>query len=112
MSAVNEQVTRYLVSALPLDNPEASTWGLTVEWTGAPHTDRQWAVRRHSMCASRSGKFGYEPLPSSRSPYYLKTHRFTLDEALTLARKLAPKIVINGLTPHDVLRLQAERGIA
>jgi hypothetical protein len=80
-----------------------------VEWTGTPNTDSQWAVRRGSMCASRSGKFGFEPIPSSRTPYYLKTHRFTLDEAMALARKLAPKLKINGLNPSDVLRLQAER---
>ncbi len=95
---VHEQVTGYVVCAIPMDAdryPEYHHWMIKVEWCGR---DR-WAVRRYGevYCRTdgrRSRPQGvYEPTPSSRSEHFLRTYRFDLDEALALARKIAPKVI-------------------
>lgn len=55
-----------------------------------------WAIRSLGVRYSRSGKPGYEPIPSSRTEYYKKSHSFTFEEAVALAKKLAPNVEING----------------
>jgi hypothetical protein len=105
---INEMPTCYIVTLLPLDNPNCSIWSFNVEWCGKAwngdprYADRQWAVRRMGACLSRGGKMTYEPQPSSRTAGFYKNHRFTLDEALAAARKHVGKIVVNGMTAADV----------
>jgi hypothetical protein len=84
----------YLVSDLPEDDPDSQVWRLTIEKRGPGDS---WAVIHHAYCLSRTGKWDYEPLPSSRTPTFLKRHRFTLAEASIAARRELPKLNINGL---------------
>lgn len=106
MTEVTVQPTDYLVTVMPVDHPNASSWSLNVSWRG---NDR-WAVRRHSMCLSRSGGWSYEQVPSEREDEWIAEHRFDLDEALRLARERAPHVVVNGKTATEILELMRERG--
>jgi hypothetical protein len=82
------------VSAIPEGLEPRSFWvgdvwpdvgmGVTVEWRGPD----SWGVYFRGFCATRKGKLAPEPLPSSRSDYYLKTHRFPLEEATQIAQKV------------------------
>jgi hypothetical protein len=93
-TTVVEQVTEYVVSAAPLDDPEAYTFGITVAWRSG---DR-WAVIRHGRCLGADGEWDYEPRPSSREDDWLEAHRFDRETALRLARETAPGITVNGRT--------------
>ena len=55
---------------------------LTVEARG----DDRWAVKRDGCeCLSVSGKWDYEPLPSSRTDEWMAAHRFDYEEAVARA---------------------------
>jgi hypothetical protein len=93
-------ITKYLVTCLPLDSIDSSTWSVDVEYAGFG----RWAVRlRGHSCYDIDGNQSWEPIPSEREDAWLGRHRFDLDTALELARKVAPTIVVNGLTPAQVL---------
>ncbi len=103
---MHEQVTGYNVSAIPMDSdryPEYHHWTIKVEWTGR----ERWAVRRYGdvFCRTdgrrRIPRGIYEPTPSGRTDYFLRTYRFTLDEALALARRIAPKVVCMNKTAEQ-----------
>ena len=53
-----------------------------------------WAVRWRGSCLNVSGKsWEREPLPSSRTPFWLKRHRFTsLTDAWQAAKRASKKI--------------------
>lgn len=89
--SVNVEVTRYDVSCLPRDHPERHNFMLTVEWRGPD----SWAVVNRGYCyGRRSGQKSYESNPSSRTDRFKKAYRFTLDEALRIAQREAPKMQI------------------
>lgn len=93
--------TTYTVSSLPLDHPDVRPFAVTVERTGPG--DR-WAVfGRVLMCLDATGEWDWEPSPSERDDEWETTHRFPLDEALTLARAAALTLKVNGNTVADVL---------
>lgn len=56
-----------------------------------------------SKCLSnfKNRAWDYEPLPSSRTPYWKTHHRFTLEEAKRLALEEYPKLKINGWVVRD-----------
>lgn len=95
--------TVYTVTCLPEEVEDAAVWALTVEYRGRG----LWAVKRHSHCLSRSGEWDYEMQPSSREDEWLAEHRFPLGEALDLAKAAAPHVVVNGMTPADLLAWHA-----
>jgi len=95
--------TQYTVTCLPEDELDASSWSVTVEWRGRG----LWAVKHYSSCLSRSGEWDYEMRPSEREDEWLAEHRFPLAEALELAKRAAPEIVVNGFTPADLLAWRA-----
>jgi hypothetical protein len=90
----------YLVSMIPEIGYDASSWSIKVERRGPD----AWAVIHHSRCLHRSGRWDYEPIPSSRTDRWIKSHRFPLDEALKLAKKVAPNVRVNGLTPAGYVK--------
>jgi hypothetical protein len=93
-------VTAYTVSCFPPDDLDGSSWDIRVEYCGR---DR-WAVRwLGQMCADSKGHFVHEPQPSSRSDYFLKRHRFSLEKALLIAKAAAPGIILNNMTPADAI---------
>lgn len=95
--------TTYTVTCLPDSIPDRSSWNITVEWRGQD----TWAVKRWSDCLGRDGEWDYEPNPSSRTDEWIKDHRFPLAEALELAKRAAPDVIVNGFTPADLLEWHA-----
>lgn len=91
--------TAYAVSCLPRDHPDAYHFTLRVEWRGS---DR-WCVTDGAYCYRRDGHKSYESKPSSRTDRFKKAYRFSLDDALELAKKYAPKITVMGHTVESVL---------
>lgn len=41
--------------------------------------------------------------------WFLRTYRYPLDEALSIARRIAPKIKVNGLTAANILAMDEQR---
>jgi len=84
---------------------DSSTWCVTVADRGRG----KWAVLRggsgSKACLSSDGKWEREPIPSERDDDWLAAHRYSLDDALRLAREHAPKVTLNGLTAVEVLAL-------
>ena len=95
--------TAYTVSCLPADHPDAYLFTLKVEWRGG---DR-WCVMKGAYCYSKTGWMRYEPIPSSRTDAFKRTYRHSLDDALALARRLAPKITVGPHTVESVLQREA-----
>jgi hypothetical protein len=93
-------VTQYLVSCLPDGHYLVDTWAVKVEM----REPGRWAVSNGSACFNADGVSTPEPIPSGRSDDFKARYRFDLDTALDLARRVAPTIVINGLSSADVLR--------
>jgi hypothetical protein len=104
---ITEFATEYTVCALPRDDPNFNTFAITVAWRGSIHPERLdhcWAATRHRRCLDASGAWDWEPSPSGREDDWLAAHRFTLEQALELARAAAPHVTTNGLSPADVRR--------
>jgi hypothetical protein len=93
------RVSRYTVSCLPEDEIERGSWDLAVEERG----EGRWAVLHLGLCLGSDGRFVYEPSPSNRTDEFLADHRFGLDEALALAKRAAPDVVVNGMRPADAV---------
>lgn len=97
---VHEQPTEFRYSALPPDHPESMHFEVTVNYRG----QGLWAVIHGTRCWSRENeRFEYERLPSGRAEEWLTDHRFLLEEAQQLARRIAPKVSCNGWTVDAVL---------
>jgi len=71
----------------------------------------KWSVRRglshdkdeQRPCLGRDGEWHYENLPSDRSSEELERDRFDVVTALALAREMAPRVELNGLTAAEAL---------
>lgn len=99
MAELRVDVTQYTVSLFPRDSIDGSVFDVRVEYRGY---DR-WAILRGAACLSRSGRWEYERLPSSRGEKWLAEHRFERAEALALACRVAPDVRINGRTALEAL---------
>lgn len=96
-----ERPTQYVVSAVPEDLcMDYYAWNIEVDWRGPGDL---WAVKRFSQCLGSDGLWDYESIPSERTDEWKRTHRFPLAEALRLAHEAAPSVVVNGITPADLL---------
>ena len=95
------EVTRYQVSCLPSDDPDAYHFTLTVERRDV-NPDR-WAVMRGSFCLDAKGREEYEPNPSSRTDAFKRRYRHSLEDALALAKRIAPTLTVMGHTVDDAL---------
>lgn len=89
--------TRYFVSVLPINHPDAEMFGLYVEWRG----DDRWAVTHIGKCFDKDGNSEYEPSPSNRENDFIERTRFPLNEAVALAERVVKTIVVNGMTAQD-----------
>lgn len=93
--AVAVEPVTYEVTAYPFHDIDRDMFTIRVERRGQD----SWAVLRRGACWNRRTKqFEYEPLPSSRTDAYKRTHRFPLNQALAIAREQAPLMVTNGWT--------------
>lgn len=95
------EVTRYQVSCLPADHPDAHHFSLSVERRST--NPDSWCVTDGAYCYDLNGNAEYEANPSSRTDKFKRSFRHSLDEALQLAKRIAPTMTINGLTPAKVL---------
>jgi hypothetical protein len=93
------RATAYAVSCMPPDHPDAYLFTLRVEVRG----EDRWCVTDGAYCYRKDGHKAYERNPSGRTDRFKRAYRFSLDDALALAKRLAPKITINGHTVESVL---------
>lgn len=95
------RVTNYVVTVLPEDNINQPTWSIDVTYRG----EGRWALMRGSLTLNRTdGRWEWNSIPEDGREEWLAAHRFTdVDEALAVAKAMAPFLRINGLTALDVL---------
>lgn len=89
-------------------NSDKHLWTIKVECTDAGE-GKTWAVRDAFNCLNRKGERAYEPIPSSRTTAWLKSHRFPLGEALTIASKAVEGLRINRQTLAEASDFVADR---
>lgn len=100
-----QEVGSYRVTCVPEDHPEQWRMVLRVERT-APIF---WAVRWDGQVLNvETREWEHEPMNSGRTQEWLSTHRAHLDEAIQIAREMAPTLTINGHTVQDFLDWQHE----
>jgi hypothetical protein len=106
MTGVRATVTSYEVSIWPEDcsGMDSAMYCCSVAYAGYGN----WSVQRGSASSGApvlgtDGKWHYERLPSDRTRKELAGHRFDLETALALAREMAPKVTLNGLTAEQAL---------
>jgi hypothetical protein len=57
--------------------------GITLERCKQRDGSYKWAIRSHGQVMTKTGKWEYEPMPSSRTDAFLKRARFdSVDEAV------------------------------
>lgn len=89
--------TRYTVAVLPLDDINHRAYALYVELTHVgPIRRAVWVV--HDMGGGYGPNGGWTPGIFSGAEYQ------DVDDALALARRLAPNRVVNGVTATDAYR--------
>lgn len=93
--------TKIQVTALPEGHPEANSWSVYVEYRGPG----SYAVVHYGQNLSKDGTWDYEPSNSSREDDFISTHRFSYDEAVSLAKKACKEIIVNSMTAADVLTM-------
>jgi hypothetical protein len=99
--------TRYVISCLPEGHDERFTYTIQVGYRG----NGLYTVRHTLKFADIHGNWDYEPPSLEDSSEaderahetWLDAHRFDLDTALALARKLAPLLTYRGRTVADAL---------
>lgn len=107
--------TRYVVSCLPEDHDERWTFSVRVSYRG----DGLWSVKCRSQYLDASGRrspgFSWSGGPDepatqaemdafdAEQAVWLKAYRFDHDEALRLARELAPTLTYRGRSVADAL---------
>lgn len=101
-------VTKYTVGTYPdQESINAHLFDVDVEYRGKG----RWAVCRMGRCYDKDGVADYEPIPSSREDDWLDRFRFTdVHEALLVAQKVAPKLVVNGQTAEQVWAWEQQQG--
>lgn len=92
--------TRYAVSCLPQDHPDARYLTVLVEHR---RHDRWCVSDGFGYCYSLDGHRAYERLPSNREDDWRARYYFDLDTALALAKKIAPTMTSMALTVADAL---------
>jgi hypothetical protein len=89
----------YTVTCLPADEPDASSWDITVE----ERENGLWAAKWRGATLGRDGTWDWNGITVRElRDAWIAEHWFPLDEALRLAKKAAPHIVSAGMTPADV----------
>lgn len=87
------------------ESVNADLFTVKVEYRGRG----KWAVLR-GRCLGSDGEWDWESIPSEREDDWLASHRFGLEQALELARKHAPRVIVNGMTALEV-RLREMGGL-
>lgn len=105
---VASRTTEVSYCALPEDDINAEQVRVRVQWRGAG----RYAVLHRSFCLATDGTWEYEHIPSERTDEWLSTHRFSFDEACTLAEAAALTVTCNGLNAEQLLAWAEQRRTA
>lgn len=97
--------TKFAVSCVPADNVNAHHFTVWVEDRGRG----MWAVTDGAFCYDANGDAEYEPIPSERDGEWRAKYRFDQETAITLAKRIAPTLTVNGYTVADALAKAAGR---
>lgn len=106
--------TAYVVSCLPEGHDERLTYTITVQYRG----EGLYAIVRNALKFwGTDGTWQYEPnwdddggeAEAQAEEKWLAAHRFGHDEALRLAREIAPTLTYRGRTVADALAEEATR---
>lgn len=104
---VHVQPTGYLVSRLPVGHDDRWTFTVQVQHAGGG----KFAVRHGIRHYGTDGTWSYEPSfdedDDAAELEWLAAHRFDHDEALRLAKQLAPTLTYRGRSVADVLATPA-----
>jgi hypothetical protein len=91
MTDVRVTPTRYEVSVLPVDFEEAYHWTITVEYRGYG----LYAIIHSMQVYGKDGTWDSDSRTlAQENEEWRLAHRFPLDEALEIAKKLAPVVTI------------------
>jgi hypothetical protein len=100
------RVTTYTVTCLPPDTPDAEAWQITVE----RRSRDMWAIRQRSWFLTSGGR--WEVAGEREDGGWLTEHHFPLNEAIELAKRAAPHVIVSGLTPAALLTWRAQQKAA
>jgi hypothetical protein len=92
---IYEQPTEYTVSAVPLEWPASRNFALKVKHLSGD----EWIVSRHDEWLTQDGGWTFS---------LAKRGQFSLEEALEMAREVAPYVTVREWTVTDAL----EKGMA
>lgn len=91
MTDVRVTPTRYDVTVLPVDFDQGYYWTIVVEYRGYG----MYAIVHHGEVYGKDGKWEFDSHSQAVDDEgYRLAHRFPLDEALEIAKRLAPTISI------------------
>ena len=93
------RVTRYEVSCLPPDHCYAADFTITVECDEYG----RWMVRRGAHVLSSGATWAPEPGPFERTTEWERTHLFSEEQAVRLARIVVPNLRAGDRTADAVL---------
>lgn len=108
MTEPRVDVVAYEVSCLPADRIEAPVFTLRVERRSV--TPDRWCVSDGAFCYALDGTTEYEPIPSSRTDKFRTKYWHRWDDAIALAKRIAPTMSANGLSAEDILARSTEPG--
>jgi len=97
INTVLKQATVYTFNAITgpaAESWDASMWNIQVSYRGKD----TYAILHNDMCYHKKGEWDMEPISSSRTKTFIKTHRFPLEIALSKAKKLAEEVTMMGRT--------------
>jgi hypothetical protein len=109
--AETEIVSGISISPIPLGDVNRSAWEVEVVFGGRIVDGVPlYGVKNLGRSLHRDGvRWDEEPLPSSRTDKWLAKHRFPLEEALRLARQVAPTVTWNGQSAAQIAQRVASR---
>lgn len=93
-------LTEVRVSIVPDTDPEWTSFSLNVSRRGP---DSFAVLNRMGECHTGDSNAVYEPLPSSRTDDFKARTRFPYEEAIALAKRLAPDVECMGMTATQYL---------
>lgn len=98
----------YWVNVLPEDFPDSYHWTIKLEYRGRG----LWAIIHSMQVYGHDGTWDWEPSPSTREEIdgWLENYRWTLEEAIDVAKQLAPTVKVMGRTAEQ-WRQESEQNV-
>lgn len=93
--------TEYTISCLPDTIPDADSWHITVERVPVDPQGRWRITRRNHWTLNADGAWDLIAPVGGQS--WKAAHWFPFAEAIERAKGAAPHVIVNGMTPADVL---------